>query len=67
MAGMRSAQKLKPHLPALPRQVNFVPNTRSFRRPKKYAVPHCPLLQVRWWRLVIDEARSWRQKGGGQG
>ena len=36
-------------------EVNFVPNTRSFRRPKKYAVPHCPLLQVRWWRLVIDE------------
>ncbi|PRW05825.1 E3 ubiquitin- ligase SHPRH [Chlorella sorokiniana] len=38
-------------------EVNFVPNARSFRRPKKYAVPHCPLLQVRWWRLVIDEAQ----------
>jgi len=30
----------------VPVQVYFVPNARSFRRPKKYAVPHCPLLQV---------------------
>jgi hypothetical protein len=28
-------------------QVYFVPSARSLRRPKKYAVPHCPLLQVR--------------------
>ena len=47
-------------------EVNFVPNTRSFRRPKKYAVPHCPLLQVRWWRLVIDEV-SGACSGGQQG
>lgn len=29
-----------------PGQVYFVPSARSLRRPKKYAVPHCPLLQV---------------------
>ncbi len=32
--------------PPLPFQVHFVPSSRSFRRPKKYSVPHCPLLQV---------------------
>lgn len=32
--------------PPPPCQVYFMPSTRSFRRPKKYAVPHCPLLQV---------------------
>ena len=46
-------------------QVYFVPPTaasRSLRHPKKYAVPHCPLLQVRAHACVC--ARSSDRCGG---
>jgi hypothetical protein len=37
-------------------QVYFVPNQRQLRKPKKYEVPHCPLLQVN--QLCMGNLRS---------
>ena len=30
----------------------------GFRRTKRYLVPQCPLLHIRWWRLILDEAQQ---------
>lgn len=41
----------------LKNEVYFQGQTRSMRHAKKYPVPVCPLLQIRWQRLVTDEAQ----------
>ncbi|KAK2077014.1 hypothetical protein QBZ16_005242 [Prototheca wickerhamii] len=44
----------------LRQEVHYSPDNpllKSLRAPKRYGVPTCPLLQVAWWRLVLDEAQ----------
>ncbi|KAK9830399.1 hypothetical protein WJX72_011536 [[Myrmecia] bisecta] len=44
----------------LQQEVDFNPaveRLQSLRKPKKYQVPLSPLLHLRWWRLVLDEAQ----------
>ena len=34
------------------------PLNYRFRRKKRYEIPNTPLLQIRWWRLILDEAQQ---------
>ena len=48
-------------------EVNFSPiaGGRTLRAKKRYAVPLCPLLEVRWWRAIFDEAQKVLVLGSG--
>eukprot|EP00798_Chlamydomonas_sp_ICE-L_P012661 gene12660-15894_t len=41
----------------LAHEAEYVPHERSLRHKKRYQVPHTPLLQIHWWRMVLDEAQ----------
>eukprot|EP01083_Nonionella_stella_P187566 689472_1 len=34
----------------------------TFRRKKRHEIPDTPLLQIRWWRLILDEAQQIESK-----
>ena len=34
------------------------PLNYRFRRKKRYEIPNTPLLQIRWWRLILDEEQQ---------
>ncbi|GAB4816117.1 hypothetical protein N2152v2_003163 [Parachlorella kessleri] len=56
---LRQADVVLTTFDVLQREVYYAPNERAsgLRHAKRYAIPTCPLLQVRWWRLVVDEAQ----------
>jgi hypothetical protein len=36
-------------------EINYTHDRKETRLPKKYIIPHTPLMQLKFWRVVVDE------------